>query len=339
MRIPAAAAILLASSATLSAAPVADSRARPKPGVLKTFGDWAVGCDNAATCTMASLSPEAGDFQTFTLRLTRQPGPAGGLTIAIDAAQDDKVIARAAVIGTQRFALSPIRDTAALATAMAGGAAIDVRDAGGLAIGRLSLTGAAAALRYIDAVQGRAGGVTAIVARGARPAGTVPAAPVPPVIVAPPTRGTAARPTSAQIRVMRKAGQCDIAMLPADMAGPETAALGDGRTLVLLPCSTGAYNLSSAVFVLDQGKIAPARFDAPSGFAEAGAGVRSVVNGGWDAGTLSSYAKGRGIGDCGTAQRFVWDGRAFRLSEEARMEECRGNPDFIPVWRATVVRR
>jgi hypothetical protein len=138
---------------------------------------------------------------------------------------------------------------------------------------------------------------------------------------------------------MRKAGQCDIAMLPADMTGPETAALGDGRTLVLLPCSTGAYNLSSAMFVLDHGKVTPARFDAPSGFAEAGAGVRSVVNGGWDAGTLSSYAKGRGIGDCGTAQRFVWDGRAFRLSEEARMEECRGNPDFIPVWRATVARR
>ena len=30
----------------------------PKPGVVKTFGDWAVACDNVRRCEMTSLIPE-----------------------------------------------------------------------------------------------------------------------------------------------------------------------------------------------------------------------------------------------------------------------------------------
>ncbi|HTG39817.1 DUF1176 domain-containing protein [Sphingomonas sp.] len=53
---------------------------------------------------------------------------------------------------------------------------------------------------------------------------------------------------------------------------------------------------------------------------------------------LASYAKGRGIGDCGVSQRFIWDGPRFRLIEQAEMSECRGSIDYITTWRAMPVR-
>ena len=66
--------------------------------------------------------------------------------------------------------------------------------------------------------------------------------------------------------------------------------------------------------------------------------MRSIVNGAVDGGLVTSYAKGRGLGDCGVTQGFVWDGHRLRLVEQRAMGECRGNPDYLTVWRATVVR-
>jgi Protein of unknown function (DUF1176) len=63
-----------------------------------------------------------------------------------------------------------------------------------------------------------------------------------------------------------------------------------------------------------------------------------LVNSDWDAATqtISSYAKGRGLGDCGSSESWVWDGTSFRLTRATVMGECRGSLDWIPVWRAEV---
>ena len=53
--------------------------------------------------------------------------------------------------------------------------------------------------------------------------------------------------------------------------------------------------------------------------------------------TLRGFNKGRGIGDCGTSQTYVWDGSRFRLTEATSMGECRGAWRWIPVWTAQVV--
>ena len=123
----------------------------------------------------------------------------------------------------------------------------------------------------------------------------------------------------------------------------KTAAVGGGATLVLLPCSAGAYNEIDALFVLRGGKVAPADVDAPSGFEATGADsqtpVHSVINGDVEKGSLGSYAKGRGLGDCGVSQAFVWDGRRLRLTDQSEMRECRGNPGFLRTWVAKVERR
>jgi len=317
--------------------------ATPQPGQLRTFGDWTAGCDNTRVCTVASLGPEGADFPPVTLSLTRQPGPGGGWELAFEAPGDAPVPRPAAVaIDGRRLALADLSgpSAAAVARAIANGRALTVLGPRDRRLATMSLTGASAALRWVDAVQGRAGTVTATVATGPRSASAVSSRAPAPVIRALIPAGPAATATPAQLAAMRKQARCD---LPAATGlRPSFHALGGGATLVLLPCSTGAYNLSQALFVIRAGRVERARVDAPTGFdptpARGTDRLASVVNGRWQAGELTSFARGRGLGDCGVKQTLVWDGTAFRLSEQSAMGECRGNPHYITTWRTRVVR-
>ncbi|WP_380783614.1 DUF1176 domain-containing protein [Sphingomonas sp. R86520] len=337
-----------ATPATPQPTPATDSHTSPRPGPLKTFTDWTVGCDNALRCTLGSLMPEAGDAPDLTINLTREPGPVASGGGQISLALETRNFADAKTRPPAGFAVdgTPVAlgDAAALAAAIANAQALTILDANGATLATLSLKGAAAALRYIDAQQSRAGSRDAIVAKG--PAPSRAPAPALPVIAAITPSGAPVRLTSAQVAPMRKRGSCDLANFPsgADPAlfAPEVHALGGGKSLVLFPCSTGAYNLIGALFIVDGAKITPAQLDAPSGFEETGADsgtpVKSVINGSFKDGVLTSYAKGRGLGDCGVIQSFVWDATRFRLSEQSEMGECRGNIDYITTWRAKIVR-
>ena len=52
--------------------------------------------------------------------------------------------------------------------------------------------------------------------------------------------------------------------------------------------------------------------------------------------TLSSFDKGRGLGDCGTYEQWVWDGKAFRMALLKVMPHCKGIPiaDWPVLYRA-----
>ena len=304
----------------------------PRPGALKTFGDWTVGCDNTLRCELRSLAPETGEPPDVTIAIARAAGPDARSEITLDGYEDAELDLAAdgrRLTGTDTG--SPDRAVAAMANARTLTAMIGDRT-----VASISLKGASAALRYVDAVQGRAGTVTALVARGLKPANRVPAPPAAPTIVALTPGRSAAPPTAAQLADMRRIAGCEAA---ADLEPPQAHALGGGKTLVLLPCSAGAYNALSAVFVIEAGKVAPVRADAPVGFDPDGKGIPTVVNGDFKDGLLSSYAKARGLGDCGVAQQFVWDGNRLRLTEQRQMGECRGNTDYIRTWTAAVVRR
>jgi hypothetical protein len=66
--------------------------------------------------------------------------------------------------------------------------------------------------------------------------------------------------------------------------------------------------------------------------------MRSTTNAGFDPSTmtLSSFSKGRGLGDCGTAEDWGWDGQAFRLTLLRFMAHCFGVPseDWPILYRA-----
>ncbi|TPG40497.1 DUF1176 domain-containing protein [Sphingomonas koreensis] len=339
----------LAAATIATDAPIATPATPPKPSDLKIFGDWIAGCDNTLRCTMASLG-EGADFPKVNLALARAAGPVGAITLTlqpndfgdgpppvpVSLAIDGKSVAGRFAAGDQPTLTGT--DATAIAAAMAAAQTLTIRNAAGAAVGTLSLKGASAALRYIDAQQGRVGTQTALVARGAQPASSVPAGPVPPQIVAVVPIGPPATPSSSLVAKMTKQAGCDD-------AGPggalESFAMGGAATLVLVPCGSGAYNVSSALFVMRGDEVAPAQIDAPSGFTESDAiqPVPQVVNGDFANGVLTSYAKGRGLGDCGVEQQFVWDGARLRLSEQSAMGDCRGNPNYITTWRTKVARR
>ncbi len=330
-----------ATPPSASPTPVVDAQVAPQPGALKTFGDWTSGCDNGGTCQAGALMGEDTPAPPVLLSVERGPGPDGAFVLRLQsetppalpltAIVDDEPVVRGGAVAGEAIALTGT-PAATLARRIATGRMLRIEGADGRAVGSISLTGAAAALRWIDAQQGRAGTAGAIVARGAK-ADDRPA-PAVPVVRAPTIRGEAALLDPQLVTTMRRTAACTDGDLPEATARP----LGGGRTLALVPCTMGAYNLLSAVFMVDSGKATPAAFDAKPAMEGDAPGVPIVVNGDFVDGVLTSDAKGRGLGDCGIRQRFAWDGTRFRLIEQREMAECRGNIDFIRTWTARVVR-
>lgn len=323
--------------------------AAPQPAELKTFTDWTVGCDNGRACHAVGLMPESWPEDGLTMSVRRGPEAGARPMIAFEAAEETGAVMVAAD-GT----LLPLRlavdkdgmmavaaaDAPALVAAMRRAGQFELRKADGTPVGRVSLKGASAALLYIDAQQRRAGTVTALVRPG--PATAVPPPPALPKVVAPAGSSRKVVLRDNQIAALRKRFGCTI----DEVGGPdeeEVHALGRD-TFVLLACGSGAYNVSHVPIVVPlKGGVAAARtaaFDSSERWWQ-DEGKPVLINAGFDpaTGILSSFAKARGLGDCGTGRDYVWDGARFRLTSQIEMGECRGSRDYISTWRAAVVRR
>ena len=320
---------------------LAAAAASPQPGELKTFRDWIVGCDNGRHCQAVALIPESEDGEHYLmLVLTREPeglakaelrwtapdGPPRRATLTIDG----KAVAQS---GGAVIVIDP-----ALADALAAGGTAEITTTPGRKVGDASLGGLAAAMRYIDDRQKRVGSVGALVAKGTAKA--IPAPPLLPVISTP---APDARPprTLSVAHVAHLIGpenaKCDHSTAKVE---PKAYRL-DARTslvTVVHPCGNGAYNYFSTAFLIDEaGNVRPATFDTDKPHPKDGENL-GLVNAGYDPETrrLSSFMKGRGLGDCGSGQDYVWDGMRFRLVDQTDMGECRGSVDYIRTWRATV---
>lgn len=311
------------------------------PGEMRTFRDWVVGCDNRLACTGVALGPDGAEFPTLRIVVMRAGGGAlprvivdsnDGIAAPVAITIDDKSIARGGTASDDGVVFAG-EDAQRLIDAIAQGKI--GRIVAGKTEDAIALNGAAAALRYMDERQRLAGTTAALVARGKdRPTASPPALPI---VTRVRPAGRAARPTPAQVNAMRRAADCQIEFLDEAQTRPETHALGGGATLILLPCGAGAYNFMSAVFVIERdGPLRPATFDVATGIDPEAGGVPQLVNSGFGEGRLTNYAKGRGIGDCGIGQDFVWDGARFRLTEQNEMTECRGSTRLVTTWRAEV---
>ncbi len=311
----------------------------PAPTKLRTFGNWAAGCDNGGLCQAGALMTDDASAPPVLLSIRRAAGPEGTITVRFQIDGDPPVqlplvfAVDGRTIG--RGGMELTEDAAAtLVAELVKGRTLAIAAGSGQLVGTVSLTGAAAALRWIDAEQGRVGTTGAIVARG-NDADTRPA-PTLPIVRAATIRGEAALIDPQLVTTMRRTAGCD-----GDGSGlpdQDSSPLGDGRTLAIVPCRVGAYNVASAVFVVENGAATPAQFDAPSAMPGDVPAVQQVVNARFEDGVLTSNAKGRGLGDCGVRQRFAWDGTRFRLIEQEEMGECRGSIDYIRTWSARLVR-
>jgi len=326
------------------------------------FGDWIVGCDNTRFCTAVALS--AGDERGYGshLFLTREaaanaaPHVAFGLGYADGTDKvGDKVTVDIAVDGPHpahfravtrkpdqfdaALELAPA-DVAAFLAAAKDGATITLSYSGGR-IGAISLDGSSAAMRWIDDQQKRAGGVTAVVARGPAPAAAVPAPPAQPVVrlAAPIAQGGVPHVLPAPLARREDVRKCAEEYDADDPHGPGVNRLSATEYLWQVPCGIGAYNFTTLFIIARKDGSGARSPDFWPGHPEwAVNGPDTLINGAYDPKkrVLEAFTKGRGLGDCGDEASWAWDGKRFRLIHHAVMEDCMGvvSDHWIRVWRA-----
>lgn len=362
----------LISSLLLLASAQASAAAQPLPSEIHNFKDWAVTCDNALHCEAVSLVPELtadeqeeasrvvgtpaeatrqDPWERFgVMRLTRDAGPNAPLVLTITDFEgtparlrqyDTDYAARLTATGEGEWRVEPA-DPLGFVGGLTFGT-LEVQDASGRKLTEIALPGMYESLVYMEERQGRLYTPSAVARHGRRPDAGIPAAPARPVVqVAPRTSERALTIPAARIAEARRALNCTLEEVGASGTEESVHALGNGRSLVLMGCGAGAYNVNSMVLVAwrdgNAVRIEPARFDVardpiegepdPKGF--------FVTNADFDpaAMTINEWAKGRGLGDCGTAASYAWDGERFRLIEQREMSECRGTLELLQTWRA-----
>jgi len=338
-------------------APAAAAIAVPQPGAIQTFRDWTVGCDNIGHCQAVSLVPDlAGAYDRWEgpITLVRSADQDGALKVRvlIEAPDIDRyqMLVDGKLVDTGPISKGDYQieivgqDAKKVANAIALGSELQVVGPNNENLTRVSLAGSAAALRYIDAQQKRAGTRTALVAKGRRQfrSKTVNL----PLVLVDQWDRSELIPDTGQIVALAESSSCkeDRFGLVEDQAFPMGKRGDQKLSLVLISCGSGAYNFSSIAYIGRLGtneigpktwEFKPAKFDVPPGWGSFDTSSL-LVNASFDPEdqTLASHAKGRGIGDGGNAEEYDWDGEMFRLITASAMSECRGGYEWITTWRA-----
>ncbi|MEP2103682.1 MAG: DUF1176 domain-containing protein [Parasphingorhabdus sp.] len=341
----------------LAATTTGDAQPVPVPGEVKVFKDWSVGCDNGGDCQAISLVDDVrGGFKEWggPITIVRTAGADDILKIRVllqvTAIERYQVVVDGRVVDTGAMAEGdyPIeivgKKARKVATAIARGRKLEVQALNGDSLTKISLAGSTAALRYIDQQQRRARTPTALVAKGRRT--FRPIQKEVPVITVNPWTPAKRIPATTEIVDLVENSPCKDERFGVveDQIFPLGQKDGRYRALILMSCGSGAYNFSSAAYIGeirgDEKKGAswafrPATYDLQPAWNGEGR-PPLLVNAHWEENRqiLSSFAKGRGIGDCGSAESFIWDGEKFRLIESSGMQECRGAYEWITTWRA-----
>ena len=212
-----------------------------------------------------------------------------------------------------------------------------------------SLAGSSAALRFIDEVQGRADTVTALIAKGHRPASAVPA-PLPLPIIAAPLTSVVLIDTP-PVPALLEASATDCIEDPENRDPgfvSEGYRLPDGREICFMPCKNGAYNFVSTAYLKTGDTIEPLPFSGPKKGGPASDELTQLWNpvlnvDGKDVPlTLSTFGKNRGLGDCGTIAEHVWTGTSFALTKYLKMDGCSGlwdDADWPVRWQAEIAKQ
>jgi len=296
--------------------------------------DWAAGCDQVQKCRAIGL-PREGDPGGLFLVLDRDRGSDGALQLRLASAQglapgrvnlviDGKPFGGRVESGTEA-ALWQGEEALLLARALAASTSASANVSGKTA--EISVSGASAAMLFIDEAQGRVGTKGAFVRPWRQPDGSQPL-PRPMVL---PYRGPRTAPAPATLAAeLRKRGVLKAMDCSGDASGDMVHPLDATTTLVLLACESFAYNVVQQAFLVRGGDPATAQ---PAGGELAG----GLMNADFDPRerTLGSISKGRGSGDCGSIDRWTWTGKAFVRSERTMLDVCRGVP---PQWWITVER-
>lgn len=121
-----------------------------------------------------------------------------------------------------------------------------------------------------------------------------------------------------------------------DLIPPISARLSQTATVHAIPCTRGAYNVTYRLYLVETGEIGGIRplyfADYSERFGWTGTDILFNVDIDPATGILSSFAKGRGLGDCGSAGTWLWQDYAFALVQFVHQEDCNGTmPEDWPV--------
>lgn len=328
---------------------VASAHADP---LQKTFSDWQVTCNNLNFCVARSMTGENGLVMT----LSRHAGENDRPLLRIDygsrysGALPGGSLKENLLIDQRR--LNPdLKHWAVEAHHIATSHTISVDeflaqvlDADNLQLtfqpqATLSLHGLKAALLLIDDVQGRVNSQSAWVKRGERL--QVPPEPAAPKLAPPPTPAALTADETRDLidyatwRINTES--CSLDPMRREVS---VSPLTDDKALLLVSCEMGAYNVIDLAFEVTRRQPWTARGlmltlpFAPPGKSEK---PMELVNAQFDAakGELYTWAKGRGLGDCGIASRWRFNGEEFVLAEYAEESSCdlwHSSDDWPTLW-------
>jgi hypothetical protein len=320
---------------------LAANGAPPPVQSYDVYKSWLVACDNTLSCEAKGFN-QSGDRAEFVIK--REAGPTGALNAWIASEAHfglDQVKMDGAPVplgpGWHRKDDDDSTTVSTSGLAAAQDLVKRLRNAKTLDLPEgksVPLDGFAAALLRMDARQGRAGGETALLARGNRPASVVPPAPRLPRVPAREITATLAKGEAQKlIDSARGAGAktfssegCDGKVEGMD---PAAYALDETRALVLIPCIMGAYQGSYLGFLVQRRDGAAALLDLPASYQgndSSQATLTDLTEAAFapQTGTLAMSAKGRGLADCGFAASWIWSGNGFVLSALSTQDACGG---------------
>lgn len=356
--------LLLLAGAATSGASAAEFR---------DFRDWYAACDNLRNCSAYGLQAEQPTYAHVRIKRSGAPSASAKITIVADvndkatvALAFDDASLRGLPSGPVAFRKDDrdsygrlvIDDPAAVEMLVA-----SMRKARTLVLRRIdppgskksepetievSMSGAVAALLWIDEQQQRLGTTTALIRRGDKSVSSIPPQPKAPIVQAakpPPTGGapTSPPPSAASVLVAKAKALCGE---DDETRLEDTVRLGRATSLYRFSCpsSSGAYNIHLVFLIVPDANPRAARavdFAYPTkiGSIEPESGKAYVAtNAGFDSNTmtLSTFSKGRGLADCGTAENWVWEGQTFRLTLLRIMPHCKGivDDDWPVLYRA-----
>ncbi|MEJ8631029.1 hypothetical protein P0F65_16600 [Sphingomonas sp. I4] len=313
----------MALIATPAVAAAPDSS--PRPGGLKLFRDWIVACDNGRACESASLATQDSALQDVGLIVARDG--AGRVTVRVRDMTGRAKTASVRVDGRTVASTTLDRDGEGCGRARPPP--------------RWSRRSAGAARRDPDPDQSwrlaeRCGGGLALYGRPAEARGHDHRADR--ARLCPPSRHGARLAAGACRHAAawrgRRSRHRHRRSTPSlwlrggrwqsvqRRRAPARRAI-DPRPDVL---RCGAYNYLVKPLIWRDGRLTPASFDFAYHFGETPipASPKSWSTSPGRPPVACPVGEGPGLGDCGDAQTFGWDGTRFRLLEAARMTECRG---------------
>ncbi len=329
------------------------------------FSDWSVACDNVRYCTAVSVSrgllarlaeTDPGDYATPKLWVKRRAGPNERARVFVDTTVWGEADAgprpatlhvytecdgdctgrayRLLLLEPGRYELAP-DDVAAFLAESTTTSRAATRYADGRMHGIITTAGMTAALRFTDEAQERRGTVTALYAKGPRPARDVPPPPpFPQVAVVRGEETTLETPIAFSVGILAARAQlCPDAPITGHDALRVRYRLESGQFLLGVGCSAEGQPQRRLWLIETPGQgFAP--FTLPRPEQGRPAEVPILPDSHFD--PASGILTARSGPHCGWQRRWAWTGQAFAMIDAVEMPSCYGIPlhQWLQTYRA-----